>query len=76
MIRARLEAEHDTYNCIGTVSAKSGCSFLKGGFVLNSSSNSSTIIFQNADGKDFDMDVASLSLQPFTKQEPRIYDQH
>ncbi|XP_058780926.1 endo-1,4-beta-xylanase 5-like [Vicia villosa] len=77
MIRARLEAEKDTYNCIGTVSAKSGCwSFLKGGFVLNSPSNSSTIIFQNADGKDVDMDIASLSLQPFTKQEWRFNQEH
>lgn len=47
MIRARLEAENDIYNCIGTVSAKRGCwSFLKGGFVLNSPSNSYAIIFQ------------------------------
>ncbi|XP_058780906.1 endo-1,4-beta-xylanase 5-like [Vicia villosa] len=77
MIRARLEAEHDTYNCIGTVSAKSGCwSFLKGGFVLNSHSNSSTIIFKNANGKDVGMDITSLSLQPFTKQEWRFNQEY
>ncbi|CAK8569330.1 unnamed protein product [Lathyrus sativus] len=77
MIRARLEAENDTYNCIGTVSAKRGCwSFLKGGFALNSPSNSSAIIFENADGKDVDMDIASLSLQPFTKQEWRFNQEY
>ncbi|CAK8569334.1 unnamed protein product [Lathyrus sativus] len=77
MIRARLEAENDTYNCIGTVSAKRGCwSFLKGGFALNSPSNSSAIIFQNADGKDVDIDIASLSLQPFTKQEWRFNQEY
>ncbi|XP_058780927.1 endo-1,4-beta-xylanase 5-like [Vicia villosa] len=77
MIRARLQAEHDTFNCIGTVSAKSGCwSFLKGGFVLNSHSNSSTIIFKNANGKDVGMDITSLSLQPFTKQEWRFNQEY
>ncbi|XP_050881718.1 endo-1,4-beta-xylanase 5 [Lathyrus oleraceus] len=77
MIRARLEAENDIYNCIGTVSAKRGCwSFLKGGFVLNSPSNSYAIIFQSADGKDVGMNIASLSLQPFTKQEWRFNQEY
>ncbi|KOM42350.1 hypothetical protein LR48_Vigan04g254800 [Vigna angularis] len=70
MIRATLETEKETYDCIGTVSAKLGCwSFLKGGFVLNWPSNLSIIFFQNADGKDINIEVASPSLQPFTKQQ-------
>ncbi|KAK2392927.1 endo-1,4-beta-xylanase [Trifolium repens] len=78
MIRARLETENETFNCIGTVLAKPGCwSFLKGGFVLNYPSNSSTIFFQNTDGKDVDnIDLASPSLQPFTKQQWRINQQY
>jgi hypothetical protein len=78
MIRARLETENETFNCIGTVLAKHGCwSFLKGGFVLNYPSNSSTIFFQNTDGKDVDnIDLASPSLQPFTKQQWRINQQY
>ncbi|XP_019438229.1 PREDICTED: uncharacterized protein LOC109344073 [Lupinus angustifolius] len=76
MIRASLETDKEAYECIGTVLAKSGCwSFLKGGFVLDWPSNLSTILFQNADGKDINIDVASQSLQPFTKQEWRV-NQH
>ncbi|KAK7351923.1 hypothetical protein VNO77_11695 [Canavalia gladiata] len=70
MIRASLETDNQIYQCIGTVSAKPGCwSFLKGGFVLDSSSNLSIISFQIADGKDVGIDIASPSLQPFTKQQ-------
>ncbi|ESW09351.1 hypothetical protein PHAVU_009G120500 [Phaseolus vulgaris] len=77
MIRATLETEKETYDCIGTVSAKLGCwSFLKGGFVLTSSSNLSVIFFQNADGKDINIEVASPSLQPFTNQQWRINQQY
>ncbi|KAJ1398989.1 Glycoside hydrolase family 10 domain [Sesbania bispinosa] len=77
MIRASLQKEQETYDCIGTVSAKRGCwSFLKGGFVLDCPSNSSTIFFQNADGKDVNIDIASPSLQPFTKQQWRINQQY
>lgn len=78
MIKARLETENETYNCIGTVLAKRGCwSFLKGGFVLNSPSNSSTIFFHNSDGKDHvDIDIASQSLQPFTHHQWRINQQY
>lgn len=47
LIRATLQTEKETYNCIGTVLAKRGCwSFLKGGFVLNSSSTISILFFQ------------------------------
>ncbi|KAK7310533.1 hypothetical protein RJT34_08097 [Clitoria ternatea] len=77
MIRASLQTEKEIYDCIGTVSAKRGCwSFLKGGFVMNSPSNLSLIFFQNADGKDINIDVASPSLQPFTKQQWRINQQY
>ncbi|KAK7351922.1 hypothetical protein VNO77_11694 [Canavalia gladiata] len=77
MISASLETEKDIYQCIGTVSAKRGCwSFLKGGFVLDSSSNLSIISFQNADGKDVDIDIASPSLQPFTTKQWRFNQQY
>lgn len=77
MIKAKLETENETYNCIGTVLAKRGCwSFLKGGFLLNSPSNSSTIFFHNSDGKDVDIDIASQSLQPFTQHQWRINQQY
>ncbi|TKY75487.1 Endo-1,4-beta-xylanase A [Spatholobus suberectus] len=77
MIRASLETEKETYDCIGTVSAKRGCwSFLKGGFVLDWPSNLSIIFFQNADDKDINIDVASPSLQPFTKGQWRINQQY
>ncbi|KAG5047815.1 hypothetical protein JHK85_008918 [Glycine max] len=47
MVRTTLETEKETHDCIGTVSAKHECwSFLKGGFVLNWSSNLSMIFFQ------------------------------
>ncbi|KAF9622772.1 hypothetical protein IFM89_034007 [Coptis chinensis] len=71
-IRASLSTEHknSTYKCIGTVIARSGCwSFLKGGFVLNSSSNTSLLFFQNADEGLVDISIASSSLQPFTDEQ-------
>lgn len=47
LIRASLKTENTMYNCIGTVLAKNGCwSFLKGGFLLDSSSNLSLLFFQ------------------------------
>ncbi|CAJ2642638.1 unnamed protein product [Trifolium pratense] len=79
MIRASLETENETYYCIGTVLANRGCwSFLKGGFVLNYPSNSSTIFFQNTDAKYIvhNIDIASPSLQPFTKQQWGINQQY
>ncbi|WVZ20917.1 hypothetical protein V8G54_008239 [Vigna mungo] len=77
MIRATMETEKETYDCIGTVTAKLGCwSFLKGGFVLNWPSNLSIIFFQNADGKDINIEVASPSLQPFSKQQWEINQQY
>ncbi|KAL4302547.1 hypothetical protein GQ457_10G024190 [Hibiscus cannabinus] len=77
LIRATLKTENRTYDCIGTVLAKDGCwSFLKGGFVLDSPSNLSLLIFQNSDGKDIDITIASASLQPFTDEEWRINQQY
>lgn len=47
IINARLTPDDSGTRCVGTVSAKSGCwSFLKGGFVLDSSSQSSVLFFQ------------------------------
>ncbi|KAK6253840.1 hypothetical protein QUC31_015560 [Theobroma cacao] len=77
LIRASLKTENRTYDCIGTVSAKSGCwSFLKGGFILDSPSNLALLLFQNSDDKDIDITIASSSLQPFTDQEWRINQQY
>ncbi|XP_021286629.1 uncharacterized protein LOC110418273 isoform X1 [Herrania umbratica] len=77
LIRASLKTENRTYDCIGSVSAKSGCwSFLKGGFILDSPSNLALLLFQNSDDKDIDITIASSSLQPFTDQEWRINQQY
>ncbi|KAK8699089.1 hypothetical protein V6N13_115186 [Hibiscus sabdariffa] len=77
LIRATLKTENRTYDCIGTVLAKDECwSFLKGGFVLDSPSNLSLLIFQNSDDKDIDITIASASLQPFTDEEWRINQQY
>ncbi|KAF8405066.1 hypothetical protein HHK36_009963 [Tetracentron sinense] len=77
LIRASLSTENTTYKCVGTVVAKSGCwSFLKGGFVLDSSSKSSILFFQNSDDSDVDISIASASLQPFTDEQWRTNQQH
>ncbi|KAL4327286.1 hypothetical protein S245_042808 [Arachis hypogaea] len=77
LIRASLQTENETYDCIGTVLAKSGCwSFLKGGFLLNWPSTSSMLFFQNTDGKDINIELASPSLQPFTKQQWRFNQEY
>ncbi|XP_044488501.1 endo-1,4-beta-xylanase 5 isoform X2 [Mangifera indica] len=77
-IRASLKTENTTYNCIGTVLAKSGCwSFLKGGFTLDSPSNLSLLFFQNADcDGDIDIEIANASLQPFTEEQWRTNQQY
>ncbi|XP_056164565.1 endo-1,4-beta-xylanase 5-like isoform X1 [Syzygium oleosum] len=70
LVTASLRTEHEVYNCIGTVAAKCGCwSFLKGGFTLDSPSNSSTLSFQSSDSRDITIAIASASLQPFTDQQ-------
>ncbi|KAJ0010984.1 hypothetical protein Pint_34348 [Pistacia integerrima] len=78
LIRASLKTENTTYNCIGTVLAKSGCwSFLKGGFTLDSPSDLSLLLFKNAgDDKDINVEITSASLQPFTDQQWRINQQY
>ena len=46
-VTASLVTEASTQNCIGTVLARGGCwSFLKGGFVLTSPSESATLYLQ------------------------------
>ncbi|XP_050366037.1 endo-1,4-beta-xylanase 5 [Argentina anserina] len=77
LVQASLKAEDETYNCIGTVLAKRGCwSFLKGGFVLKSHSNLSILYFQNTDGRDVSLVIASTSLQPFSVQQWNTYQQY
>ncbi|KAH9694759.1 GH10 domain-containing protein [Citrus sinensis] len=72
-----LETENELYDCVGSVTAKQGCwSFLKGGFVLDSSSNLSLLFFQNSDDRDINIDVASASLQPFTEHQWRFNQQY
>ncbi|KAH9655239.1 GH10 domain-containing protein [Citrus sinensis] len=76
-IRASLETENELYDCVGSVTAKQGCwSFLKGGFVLDSSSNLSLLFFQNSDDRDINIAVASASLQPFTEHQWRFNQQY
>ncbi|KAJ3682588.1 hypothetical protein LUZ60_015161 [Juncus effusus] len=70
LITARLSPDNSGTRCIGTVLAQSGCwSFLKGGFVLDSPSQSSVIFFQNADRTAMKISVASGSLQPFSVEQ-------
>ncbi|PQQ07309.1 putative endo-1 4-beta-xylanase C [Prunus yedoensis var. nudiflora] len=77
LIRASLKTEKETYDCIGTVLAKHGCwSFLKGGFVLDSPSQLSILFFQNTDDRDVNIEIASSSLQPFSVQQWRTYQQY
>ncbi|XP_059654001.1 endo-1,4-beta-xylanase 5-like [Cornus florida] len=77
IVRASLMTEDTTQNCIGTVLASHGCwSFLKGGFVLASSSKISLLYFQNSDNKEIDIAIAGASLQPFTEQQWRMNQQY
>ncbi|PON57774.1 1,4-alpha-glucan-branching enzyme [Parasponia andersonii] len=77
LIWASLKTETETYNCIGTVLAKSGCwSFLKGGFTLDTPSNLSILYFQNSDDRDISIKITSSSLQPFSDQQWRINQQY
>ncbi|KAF3441440.1 hypothetical protein FNV43_RR15354 [Rhamnella rubrinervis] len=70
-IRVTLASE-DEDECVGTVVAKRGCwSFLKGGFVIPTSSNISHLYFehQSAEERNISIVIASTSLQPFTYQQ-------
>ncbi|XP_021900441.1 uncharacterized protein LOC110816523 isoform X2 [Carica papaya] len=76
-IRGSLKTDNKTYNCIGTVLAKSGCwSFLKGGFVVDSPSTLALLFFQNLNDTDLNIAVASSSLQPFTEEQWKINQQY
>ncbi|OVA19635.1 Glycoside hydrolase [Macleaya cordata] len=73
LIRANIWSDNSTFDCIGSVLAKKGCwSFLKGGFELQSPTNFSVIYFQSSDGRDVEISIASLSLQPFTDQQWKV----
>ncbi|XP_059654958.1 endo-1,4-beta-xylanase 5-like [Cornus florida] len=73
LVRASLTTESTTLDCIGNVVARDGCwSFLKGGFVLDSSSNLSFLKFQNSNDTDIGIEIAGASLQPFTEQQWRM----
>lgn len=71
LLKARLSTFDGGMKCIGTSIIKRDCwSFLKGGFVLDSTSESSIIFFQITDGsKIIDISVASASLQPFSVEQ-------
>ncbi|XP_078152414.1 glycosyl hydrolase family 10 protein isoform X2 [Carex rostrata] len=76
LITARLSPDTSGIRCIGTVLAQSGCwSFIKGGFVLESSSQSAVIFFQNADRSAMKISVASGSLQPFSTEQWAMHQQ-
>ncbi|XP_020093396.1 uncharacterized protein LOC109713646 isoform X2 [Ananas comosus] len=76
IINARLTPDNSGTRCLGTVSAKSGCwSFLKGGFVLDSSSQSSVLFFQNADRNAMRISITSASLQPFSVEQWGMHQQ-
>ncbi|KAG1354111.1 putative endo-1,4-beta-xylanase 5-like [Cocos nucifera] len=70
LLKARLSTESST-SCIGTALASSDCwSFLKGGFVLDSPSQTSIIYFQNVDvNNPIEISVTSPSLQPFSVEQ-------
>ncbi|XP_020596343.1 uncharacterized protein LOC110036275, partial [Phalaenopsis equestris] len=71
LLKAKLITGDKTLNCVGSSFAKHGCwSFLKGGFVLNTPSETSLIFFQSADGSEaIDIAVASAALQPFSAEQ-------
>ncbi|XXG86171.1 hypothetical protein AAC387_Pa11g1115 [Persea americana] len=76
VIRARISTDNSTSSCIGSVIAKCGCwSFLKGGFVLQSS-GFSILNFQSSREETIEILVASASLQPFTDQQWRMHQEY
>ncbi|XP_020084000.1 uncharacterized protein LOC109707260 [Ananas comosus] len=67
VVKARLSTVNTTLSCVGTTLARSRCwSFLKGGFVLDSSSDFSVLYFQSADINTTVISIKSASLQPFS----------
>ncbi|XP_058105747.1 endo-1,4-beta-xylanase 5 isoform X2 [Magnolia sinica] len=74
LIRARFSTNNSTFKCVGTVLAKSGCwSFLKGGFVPDSSSTFGVLFFQSFDESSIEISVTGSSLQPFTPQQWKMH---
>ncbi|XP_072957915.1 endo-1,4-beta-xylanase 5-like [Typha angustifolia] len=70
VLKARLSTDITTLTCIGTSLARSGCwSFLKGGFVLDSSSRTSVIYFQSDNQNATIISVKSANLQPFSAEQ-------
>ncbi|OAY65869.1 Endo-1,4-beta-xylanase A [Ananas comosus] len=78
VVKARLTSDNKTSNCIGTTIAQSGCwSFLKGGFVLDASSKTSVIYFQNATftQKSTIISVKGVSLQQFSEEQWNLHQE-
>ncbi|KAM3287627.1 endo-1,4-beta-xylanase 5 [Capsicum chacoense] len=74
LVTTTLKLDTAYSKCIGSVIAKKGCwSFLKGGFLWDSPSNSSQIDFQSSEQtKRFvDVEIIAYSLQPFTERQWR-----
>ncbi|KAI3774300.1 hypothetical protein L1987_48850 [Smallanthus sonchifolius] len=68
-IKASQTLDNVTTMCIGNVIARSECwSFIKGGFVLDSSLDNAIVYFLDSNGY-INVTLASTSLQPFTHQQ-------
>ncbi|CAN6481320.1 unnamed protein product [Victoria cruziana] len=69
-VKARLAINDASIQCVGNVVAQGGCwSFLKGGFVPDSTASDAVLFFQNSGDANVDIQVSSASLQPFTDEE-------
>nr|AWA45091.1 hypothetical protein SO96G07_000002 [Saccharum officinarum] len=69
-----LTLENAASHCIGTAIVRNDCwSFLKGGFILNSPSQTSVLYFQTASPNASTISIRSASLQPFS---PDQWNQH
>ncbi|KAF8651901.1 hypothetical protein HU200_063100 [Digitaria exilis] len=69
-----LTLENTASQCIGTALVRNDCwSFLKGGFALNSSSQTSVLYLQTASPNASTISIRSASLQPFS---PDNWNQH
>ncbi|KAJ3679875.1 hypothetical protein LUZ60_016153 [Juncus effusus] len=76
LVRAKLYTNNGT-KCIGTVLARSRCwSFMKGGSMLDSFSQSSLLYFQIGNQNETIISVKSASLQPFTPQQWNQHQDH
>lgn len=69
-----LTVENAASQCVGTAIARNDCwSFLKGGFTLNSTSQTSVLYLQTASPNASTISIRSPSLQPFS---PDQWNQH